>query len=112
MSQMEAKFKAQQRHFEVFLVQMHAMGMHIAEPVRKNTDPFQVEKVPDASSNHNINSHRSSMRSESRSLAMQDTEFQGHSRSSSFSQVIFIGWKVRSVQITAVKAVAGLFYCC
>ncbi|CAK9167222.1 unnamed protein product, partial [Ilex paraguariensis] len=26
--------------------------------------------------------------------------------------VIFIGWKLRSVQIVAVKAVGGLFYCC
>ncbi|CAK9163317.1 unnamed protein product [Ilex paraguariensis] len=87
MSQMEAKFEAQQRQFEVFLVQMRAMGMSIPEPVHKNTDPLQVEKVPDASSTHNINSHRSSMRSESRSLAVRDTEFRGHSRASSFGQV-------------------------
>ncbi|CAK9141169.1 unnamed protein product [Ilex paraguariensis] len=45
MSQMEAKFEAQQRQFEVFLVQMRAMGMSIPEPVHKNTDPLQVEKV-------------------------------------------------------------------
>ncbi|CAK9168626.1 unnamed protein product [Ilex paraguariensis] len=86
MSQMEAKFEAQQRQFEVFLVQMRAMGMPIPELARKNTNPLPVEKVPDASSTHNINSHRSSMRSESRSPAVRDTEFRGHSRASSFGQ--------------------------
>ncbi|CAK9154095.1 unnamed protein product [Ilex paraguariensis] len=96
MSQMEAKFEAQQRQFEVFLVQMRAMGMLIPEPARKNTNPLPVEKVPDASSTHNINSHRSSMRSESRSLAVRDTEFRGHSRASSFGQVptMQILWKL------------------
>ncbi|CAK9158861.1 unnamed protein product [Ilex paraguariensis] len=46
MSQKEAKFEAQQRQFEVFLVQMRAIGMPILEPAHKNTDPFQIEKVP------------------------------------------------------------------
>ncbi|CAK9148191.1 unnamed protein product [Ilex paraguariensis] len=87
MTQMEAKFEAQQRQFVVFLVKMCAMGMLIPKPARKNIDPLQVEKVLDASSTHNINSHRSSMRSESRSPAVQDIEFQGHSRASSFGQV-------------------------
>ncbi|CAK9155626.1 unnamed protein product [Ilex paraguariensis] len=81
MSHMEAKFEAQQKQFEVFLVQMRAIGMSILEPAHKNTDPLQVKKVPDASST------QSSMRSESRSPAVRDTEFQGHLRASSFGQV-------------------------
>ncbi|CAK9142654.1 unnamed protein product [Ilex paraguariensis] len=84
---MEAKLEAQQRQFKIFLVKMRAMDMSILEPARKNTDPLQVEKVPGASSTHNINSHRSSMRSESRSSAVRDTEFQGHSKASSFGLV-------------------------
>ncbi|CAK9146657.1 unnamed protein product [Ilex paraguariensis] len=68
MSQMEAKFDTQQRQFEVFSFKC-------------------VQWAPDASSTHNINSHRSLMRSESRSPVVRDTEFRGHSRAFSFGQV-------------------------
>ncbi|CAK9137911.1 unnamed protein product [Ilex paraguariensis] len=94
------------------------MSMPIPEPARKNTDLLQVEKVHRQKraklqrvNNHTVNFPPKVLISSFGQLFMGGS-FESEENGINFIIVIFCGWKLRSVQIVAMKAVGGLFYCC